>query len=469
MTTLTHRTVLTREKRKGSIAAFSGQAQGLAKEGREGGLVQRVRTFAQDAPSDLQRALSILRTIRGLAIVVHGPAGCAASLGGGFQDTAPWIVTGINERDSIMGGDRKLRAAIHQIHAAHAPAVIAVVATPVVAINNDDIESVVTEVNEELGIPIIPVLTDGFRSKIAGSGYDAVIHALLREQLWHPAGERGAHLNLLSVAEKSQDVQALKALLRELDAEVEVFPRHGNAQAFHRVPEARLSVSIDPDESEYAGQVLQEQRGIPFLSLDVPVGLDNTGRWLSAIGAALERPGLAQAVIARHEEQLAPLKERLARHQGARVFVNLPAALAFALVPFLESLGLTLAALEITALSQDQDSRLQAFAQGHPEVPLLVGEGQIFEEVNLLRNLAPDLYLGSGQAAVHALRLGIPVLDLQHLPILGYLGAAALVEALERSLSNTSLAGFLAEPAERRYAKGWLAKSTHWFIKHEVK
>jgi nitrogenase molybdenum-iron protein alpha chain len=469
MSTLTHRTVLTREKRNGSLAAYAGRTEALAQEGQAGGLVQRVRTFTQDMPGDLQRALSVLRTIRGLAIVVHGPAGCAASLNGGFNPLVPWIVTAIDERDSIMGSDRKLKAAILQLHAAHAPAAIAVVATPVVAINNDDIESVVTETREELGIPIIPVLTDGFRSKVSGTGYDAVIHALLREQLWHPPEARGQHVNLLSVAEQPADVDALLALLQELNLEAVVFPRHGQAEAFRKVSEARLSISIDPEESEYAGSLLQDKRGIPFLQQDVPVGAAATSRWLRGIGKALGLEARTEEVIARHEGGLADLGERLVRHRGARVFVNLPAAQAFAVIPFLEGLGLDLAGLAITALSQGQADQLLALVERHHDLQLLVGEGQVFEEVNLLGSLGPDLYLGAGSAAVHALRLGIPVLDLQHLPVLGYAGAGRLAEALDRSLSNPALARFLREPAERRYAKGWLAKSTHWFIKHEVK
>lgn len=469
MATLTHRTVLTREKRRGSLAAYSGRTEALALEGLHGGLVQRIRTFTQDTPGDLQRALSVLRTIQGLGIVVHGPAGCAASLNGGFDALVPWSVTAIDERDSIMGSDRKLKTAILKLHAAHAPAAIAVVSTPVVAINNDDIESVVTETHEELGIPVIPVLTDGFRSKVSGTGYDAVIHALLREQLWHPAEAQGQHINLLSVAEQRADVDALLALLKELDVAAVVFPRHGQAETLPRVPEARLSVSIDPEESEYAGSVLQDQRGIPFLPQGVPLGVEATRHWLRGIASALGLGARAEAVIARHESSLADLRVRLAPHKGARVFVNLPAAQAFAMIPLLESLGLDLAGLAITALSQAQNDPLQALVARHPGLPLLVGEGQVFEEVNLLGSLVPDLYLGAGSAAVHALRLGIPVLDLQHLPILGYAGAGRLAEALDRSLSQPALARFLREPAERRYAKGWLAKSTHWFIKHEVK
>ena len=78
MSTIRQRTAVIREKRTGSIAAYAGTARALANEAVHGGLVQRVRTYTQDVASDLQRAFDLLRSIDGLALVVHGPAGCAA-------------------------------------------------------------------------------------------------------------------------------------------------------------------------------------------------------------------------------------------------------------------------------------------------------------------------------------------------------------------------------------------------------
>ena len=68
------RTPPVREKRRGAIAAYSGTVGALLREAGSGGLAQRVRTYAEDHASDLQRAIALLRGIEGLGIVVHGPA-----------------------------------------------------------------------------------------------------------------------------------------------------------------------------------------------------------------------------------------------------------------------------------------------------------------------------------------------------------------------------------------------------------
>lgn len=55
-----------------------------------------------------------------------------------------------------------------------------ILSTPVVAINNDDIQSAATEKEDQYGIPVVPVFASGFRSKTAVYGYDLVFHALAK-------------------------------------------------------------------------------------------------------------------------------------------------------------------------------------------------------------------------------------------------------------------------------------------------
>jgi nitrogenase molybdenum-cofactor synthesis protein NifE len=469
MSNIHQRSAPSREKRTGAIAAYSGTVAALWSESSGAGLAQRVRTFAQDQSSDLQRAFSLLRTIRGLGVVVHGPAGCAAALQAGEGFAAPWAVSGIDERDSIMGGDRRLRAAILALAAAHRLSAIAVVTSPVVAINNDDIDSVRLELAEELGIPVIPVLTDGFRTKVAAGGYDTAVHALFKHlpAPAQPASEE--RVSLLAIAESAEDVAHLRSLLAEAGVTATALPRYGHIDEIGRAGQARLAVSVDPDESNYAGEALRSLYGVDYLELPVPIGVAATGNWLNAVGGAMARGNQADAVDRLHRERLAVERLHLTPPAGARVFVHLPARPAFAVIDLLTDLGLAIAGLGLTTVSASHNQSLQRLAEQAPDLAVLVGEGQAFEEVNLVRRLRPDLIVTRGQAAVHLLRLGIPVLDLQRVPFFGYQGVVRVADAIARRLANPSLARFLGEGEEARYTESWLGKSTHWFIKHEVK
>ena len=464
--TLRQRTAPIREKRSAAVAGFCGTLDTWRVEADSGPVVQRVRTFTQDHASDLQCALDLLGSVRGLALVVHGPAGCASAL---HTLGVPWVVTAIDQRDSIMGADGKLRRALRELHAAHAPQAVAVVATPVVAINNDDIETVAAELRDELELPIVPVFCDGFRSKVAATGHDVVVHALLKHLVTQRPRARLPHVNLLSATASAQDLSGLQLLLKEIGVATLTFPRLAALDELEQVASASLSVGLDADDSNYAGLALQERHGVPFLELAPPVGSAGTTRWLAAVGEATGHAAQAALVTSCHAHRLQRSSEALAPFAGARVFVNLPLAQAVAMVELLSELDLQTVGLKWPSLSGSEHIALRALAQLTPQLPLLVGQGQAFEESNLLRRLAPDLYVGSGESCAHVQRLGIPTLNLQRLPWHGYSGAERVAGAIERQLRNPALSRFLGQGVERDYTPGWLKRSTHWYLKQEVK
>lgn len=469
MTHLRQKTAPIREKRVGSIGAFSGKLSALLREAESGDIPQRVRTFAQDVPSDLQYALDLLGTLDGVSLVVHGPAGCASALNRSDAAVRKWAVTNVSERDSILGGDQKLRRAIEEVHAAHSPRAILVVATPVVSINNDDIESVTEELKDELGIPVIPVYADGFRSKLGTTGYDVVAHALIKHLVPKRPRLREERVNLLAVAESAANVESLRGLLDELALHSQSFPRYASVAETAWIGEAGVSVSVDPDDADYVGHQLEQSRGVPYLKLPTPLGIAATSAWIEAVGEATGRAEQARLLAIRHSQHLAGLLAGTAGLKGVRTFVNLPVASAIAFSRLAQEIGLTIVGFKVSHVAPRHAGHLRALLDEHGDLPVLVGDGQVFEEANVLRDLKPELYVGSGNAAVHALLEGIPVLDLAHVPSLGYAGVEAIVERLQRTLGNTGFLRFLAEGDSSAYLSGWLGKSAHWFIKHEVK
>ena len=68
MSLLRQKAPLIREKRLNAIAAYYGKAETLLQENAsEDQFLQRVRTYSQDAPSDILYALSIIATIKDAA------------------------------------------------------------------------------------------------------------------------------------------------------------------------------------------------------------------------------------------------------------------------------------------------------------------------------------------------------------------------------------------------------------------
>jgi Nitrogenase molybdenum-iron protein, alpha and beta chains len=461
-----------REKRLHAISAFYGKPETLLSEQtEENQFAQRVRTFSQDAPGDILYALNVISTIRDAAIVVHGAAGCAvARLVNTLteSDDVKWAVTNLNERDSIMGSDAKLRAAVIQINKLHQPKIIFIVSTPVVAINNDDIESVVEELKDELGIAIVPIYSDGFRSKIGTTGYDLVSHSIIKQLLPPQQPEKLGFVNLLSVSEQAEEVKELHWLLNEIGIKTNVFPRYTALSNIRNARKASFSVAINPDEANYPGKALESRFQIPYIQSALPIGIANTAKWLTEIAIATGRKPEARELIAKEK---ARLLESLGKNRPVRkkVFVNLPPAQAIAITGLLEELGFDYVGLKLAYIDEQHIDFLNRLQEEKPDLQLLIGDGQLFEEENVIRKLEPDLYIGNGGDFAVAIRNGIPVVNLENLSILGFSGVLNFSEKVRKTLTNNSFSRLLSHIENKTYTKEWLKKSTNWFIKQEVK
>ncbi len=466
---VSQRTAPIREKRLGSLAAWYGSISSLIQEADETGLIQRIRTFAQDTPSDLIFGLDLLSTFEGVAIVVHGPAGCAAGLHQSQNPALIWAVTNINERDSILGGDAKLKATIRQVYQDHKPRAIIVVASPVVIINNDDIESVAEELRDELNIPLIPVFTDGFRSKIAATGYDVAVHAIIKHLLPAKAETPNESINLLSFNENAVNVAGLKSLLDELGLDTISFPRYFDVDQTEQVANARLSVAISADNAGYTGEALNRAFSTNYLSLPTPIGIAATTSWLNKIGDATERSAQAEKIVRQHIKSLDSYLQNATHLQGRKVFINLPASEAISFWFLARELGLDVVGIKVPFLDPEHITALREIAVSNDALPILVGHGQAFEEIALLKSSHPDLYISKSADALPATRLGIAVLPLDNQLYHGFDGVKNLLTQIKKRLANTRFQQFIAEGDIEPYSNGWLKKSAYWHIKHEVK
>jgi nitrogenase molybdenum-cofactor synthesis protein NifE len=459
-----------REKRLDAVSAWLGDAAAAAAEFTGETVVQRIRTFSQSSSDDLLATLRLLAGIRDAVTVVHGPRGCAAAelhhylAGTGGR----WGVTNLDERDTIMGADAKLRKAVTVLYRRYRPAVIFIVATPVTAINNDDIQSVVEELHEELELPVVPVYVTGFSSKIRLSGYDAAFHALLKYLGGAaPGAVAGDTVNLLAVGEHPFDREEAGRLLAALGLTVNLLPDGATVDGFRQAAAARLSLPLNRDDADYLGARLRDGYDVPYVEAPRPVGLGATGRWLAALGAVSGRAGAASEL---HEREaavtLAALKDfSLA---GKRVYLSLPPATAFGVLELVEEWGGEVAGVTVTHLDRLHSARLQELTERRPNLQIHVADGQSFEEANILQRLAPDLYLGSSLNVGLLARLGIPVVSLADTGIIGYAGARNVARRVAAALRNHAFAETLSR-AILPYQAGWYRRSPNWHIKQEVK
>jgi nitrogenase molybdenum-iron protein alpha/beta subunit len=448
--------LLTREKRLGAVSAYLGDILPLITE-LESGSQQRIRTFSQTAPDDIVQALRFLGGIKGAGIVVHGARGCANALIEAAPDGV-WAVTNLNQRDTILGSETILAETVRALYRRHRPWAIFIVATPVVAINNDDIRAAADELSEELEIPVIEVRTDGFRSRISATGFDAAAQAVLPLIGRRDVERRADLINLLAVG-GGRGLRHIISLLSGLGLEVNVLPYGADQAGFRRAASAALSITLTPDATDALSLGLEREQGVAHLRLPAPIGVPATDRFLASVAAATGRLAPPPLVAPPANNDL----------RGKRVVLALPPAAAFATADLLQSLGAEIVGVSVDHIDVGHIDGLKTLAAQWPNLPLHVGAGQPFEHANRLERLKPDLVIGSAELAAQAARAGVPALAVRADDLFGTLGVAHLLRGGAKALQNTKLVRRLANARVSHYQPAWFKRSPDWHIKFEVK
>jgi nitrogenase molybdenum-iron protein alpha chain len=470
------RSVSARETRLGTLTAFQGEASALRAELKNDAQVQIIRTLTQAGRDDILSALDLLATLRDAALVVHGVAGCAAGALAFYRDgreaafyDGVWWTTALDERDTILGGDEKLRETVLRVFREQHPKAIFIIGTPAVAINNDDINSVVLELTDELAIPVISIKTDGFKSKNAVNGLDTALHAI-GKHLVGAGGAKGAgavsdvSVNLIAVSENRRGVDALAALIRALGAGARILPRYAAPEDIAGAGGALFSVAVNDSRSQVFLRGLAEKTGVTSIASGTPAGPRAVSDWLLTVGAAL---GCRERARILAETELNKWAGRFSEKPlaGRRVFVALGAGEAVEIALFLLELG-----AEITGISIDyaDSSCFDALERLPDRLFVHVGNGQPYELAAIFAKNRPDYFI-AGENAAWVTAFGIVPVPAGGQALYGYSGAEELFRTILAACRRQNLAAYIADGGPSIYKEGWLKKSANWHIKREAR
>ncbi len=474
----TQRTIPVREKRTAALSNYHGALGQLVRD-TQGEIEQRLRTFSQTGNDEILYALAILATIRGASVVVHGSAGCSAAWKYFNRiQTAPIYTTGLNERNTILGGDDELRKAV-RLALGHGAAAVFIVGTPVTAISNDDVSSVILELSEETDVPVLFINTDGFKSKTPVSGYDIVFHAFLRYLIRdkdNPENRKPPKmefLNLISVSESIQDLTAITKLISALGIRWHLLPLFSSVDGIQNASLAAASIAVNRSEGHLLGEGLRDDFGVPYLEAGYPASLDSVREFLTVLGTAFKAEEKASAFIRQQEESLREdfLKQPLA---GKSFFLEMEVHAAKSITQLIISLGGTVTGYVFPYVDEKNREQLKeiesVLADAHAPglITAVVANGQPFETVNALSKSKPDYYAGSGELSLVAAGLGIVPFYSGQFPLCGYEGIRAFIDTAVKLKSTGS--GSLKDvgAASDYYREEWLRRRGDWYIKREV-
>lgn len=486
----------TREERIGACHAFCGTCRQL-KDGLLSGCANlQERKFSQSSGCQLYLAAGIVSSLTNVVMIIHSPLGCCSNFAGtgGLRKTMRaskgkpeeefvWLHTNLDELDVVQGGIEKLKKAIFYAEKEYHPEAIIIANGCVPGIIGDDIDSLINTLKDQIPAKLVTVHCEGFKSRFVASGYDCAYHGLLR-YLIKPAeryetvipdrereiAQKEAYsrtVNIFNVGSNSSGDEAeLSRLIEALGLIPRVLPLHASLEDLSHIGEAALNVSICATHDDYLLGHLKERFGTDYLIDTLPIGIRNTNRWIRLIAKHFHLEKEAEKLIQFEKEQLLkalePFRAVLA---GKSIFVGGGETRILTTAEFFASLGMRLLGVKSHNADRFIENMLDDMADR--DFIIDVAAGQPAEELNLLKRLKPDLYIGHLNANGWVTKLGIPNLPLfgQTLNYMGYSGAFELARKAVKILKNTNFVKNISANVELPLSDAWYKKDPKENIK----
>ncbi|WKW49416.1 nitrogenase component 1 [Rhodomicrobium lacus] len=487
-------TVETREQRLGTIIGWDGTASALAEEsafsrgdcggcgpgGRGGGKARRVceltGPFTQGSVCSEQMVETQAGNVRDAVLIQHSPIGCGAGqvvYNQRFRNgckarglpvrNVRFISTNLRERDMVYGGADKLDAAIRAAFERHKPAAIFIATSCASGIIGDDVDSVARHAEAKLGVPVIPVHCEGFKSKHWSTGFDAAQHGVLRQIVRKtPAKKQDDLVNVINLW--GSDV--FTPMLKELGLRVNYVMPLSSVEELAQMSEAAATVSFCYTLGSYLGTALEQEFGVPQIKAPQPYGFPGTDALLRELGRVTGREDRAEAYIAQEHARVKPkiaaLREKL---RGVKGYVATGSAYSHGLIEVLRELGVEVDGSLVfhhDPVYDSEDPKQDSLAhllENYGDVDFFtVGNRQQFQFYNLLQRVNPDfIIIRHNGLAPLAARVGIPAIPLgdEH-HALGYQGMINLGESVLAVLRHRKFHQDIARHVRLPYKTSWL-------------
>lgn len=485
---LKHSEAVIREKRLKAIVGYQGTIKDLAEKSQSGCLKNASRGFTQATNCSSGCAQFYLSSILDAAIVNHGAIGCAGDVAGanaGFkwgQRNRGWdrrnvriINTNMTENAVVFGGGKLLREGIQKAYERFHPKAIFVTTSCASGIIGDDVESILKGEEAKLGIPVVPVFCEGFRSQIWASGFDAAFHALLTRIIKPAEKKRPELVNVINFTASG------RAEVAEIFGRLGLVPQFGipysSIEEISKWSEAAATVSICGTLGGYLGNGLEQAFGVPYVTALQPHGISGFDNWLRTLGNILGKDKEVEEYIAEQKTITAPeLEEIKKKLNGKRVVVGMGPSFAHNYIRLLEDFGMDV----VWGFSWHYDSKHDHggspsctidLTNKEKDIPVSVSDQQNHEVINLLSKVKPDIFIGRhpGQS-VWATKVGIPTIMISdEYSAFGYQGTIDFGHRIIDALTNNSLARNLAKRVKLPYTDWWLEKEPFEFLESENK
>jgi nitrogenase molybdenum-cofactor synthesis protein NifE len=355
--------------------------------------------------------------------LVHGPVGCAAftwdirgSLSSGPSLHRMSFNTDLREIDVIGGGERKLYASLVELIDKYKPKAAFVYPTCIVGLIGDDVNAVCRKVEQEKGIPVIPVKSVGF-SGTKKDGYRAACDAIFSLIQTAPRPPREDKcINIIGDFNIAGEVWILKRYFDTMGIRViATITGDGRVDDIRQSPAACLNIVQCSGSMGFLAKRMQEAYGIPMIRVSF-FGIDDTAKALRDIACFFNESAIlakTEKLIADETARITPALEMYARDlKGKRAAVYTGGAFkAFSLIRSLELLGMK--TVVVGSQTGDKDDYRQ-MSEMCDSGSIVVDDASTLELSKFILEKNVDIVIGGVKERPIAYKLGVGFCDHNH-------------------------------------------------------
>jgi nitrogenase molybdenum-cofactor synthesis protein NifE len=417
------------EERKDQIFE-KGKDEGIRiscdKQSLAGAVSQRACTFCGSRV--------VLYPIADALHLVHGPIGCASytwdirgALSSGPELHRYSFSTDLGETDVIFGGEAKLTRALNELIPRHGPKAAFVYSTCMVGLIGDDLTAVCKKASEAHGIPVIPVMSEGFKGN-KRAGYAAACSAMF--QLVGTGDTRGIppmSVNLLGDFNLAGEIWIIRDYLERMGVNVVAnVTGDGRVDDLRRAHGAALNLVQCSGSTMELARLMEAEYGTPFMRVsylgvdDMAQALYDVAEFFQSDQAMDEAREVVRDELAGIYPQLQELRKDL---EGKRAALYVGGAFkAFSLIKSFRLLGMkVMLAGSQTGTEEDYEELASICEPG----TVIVDDANPLELMTYLIDKKVDVFVGGVKERPIAYKLGVGFVDHNHerkLALEGFVG-----------------------------------------------
>lgn len=349
----------------------------------------------------------------------------------------------MQEKDVVYGGEKKLSAAIRELAAAYAPKAVFVYATCIVGVIGDDVKAVCKNAQADLGIPVIPVDSEGFKGS-KKAGYHAACDALMNHLVGtgDTSDIQPHSINILGDFNLAGEIWMIEDDYKKIGIDVVCrITGDGRVDDIRRMHGAALNVVQCSGSVTRLAEQIKKKYGIPYIRVsyfgieDMAKSLYDVADFFKDDPALMER---AKALVASEIKRIMPDLMRMKKDlQGKKAAIYTGGAFkVFSLVRSLRTLGMK------SVVAGSQTGTAEDYQQLHElcdEGAVLLDDTNPVELAKFILEKKVDLFIGGVKERPIAYKLGVAFCDHNHerkIALAGFEGLVNFAKEIHASVMS---------------------------------